>query len=195
MKDTRSRAWSFIVYPESAPEAWRDILDDLHLEWVESPLHQYDTDPTGEVKKAHWHILVQFTNVKSYEQVNEICKLVNAPAPQRCHNTRSLVRYFCHLDNPEKFQYNPDDIQAHGGADVQDLLAPSHAARQTYIAEMQEFIVDQGITEYQDLADYARVNRRNDWFVVLNDSGSLPIVLYLKSARHRQNERKYSDAD
>ena len=25
--DVRARAWTFIVYPESAPENWRDVLD------------------------------------------------------------------------------------------------------------------------------------------------------------------------
>ncbi|MFK5220012.1 Rep family protein [Lactococcus cremoris] len=26
--DSRARNWSLVVYPESAPENWRDILDD-----------------------------------------------------------------------------------------------------------------------------------------------------------------------
>lgn len=192
-KETRSRAWSFIVYPESAPFDWRKILDDLHIEWVESPLHEFDVNPTGEIKKAHWHILVQFTNVKSYDQVNEICQLVNAPAPQRCHNTRSLVRYMAHMDNPDKFQYDIKDIKGHGGADVEDLLKPSHAMRQSIIAEIQQFICQNNIVEFQDICDYARIYRRDDWFVVLNDGATFPIIQYLKSCRHRTTKRKYAD--
>ena len=34
--DNRARNWSLVVYPESAPENWRDILDDYHIPWVES---------------------------------------------------------------------------------------------------------------------------------------------------------------
>ena len=37
-KDGRTRNWNVIVYPESAPENWRQIIDDLHIEWAESPL-------------------------------------------------------------------------------------------------------------------------------------------------------------
>lgn len=192
MKETRSRAWSFIVYPESAPEDWENLLDDLHLEWVQSPLHEFDVNPTGEIKKAHWHILVQFTNVKSYDQVKEICELVNAPAPQRCHNTRSLVRYFCHLDNPDKYQYDIRDIKAHGGADVEDLLKPSHAMRQSVIADMQEWCKKEHIDEFQDLYDYARTNRRDDWFVILNDSACLAMKYYLSSMRHRNTQPRVS---
>lgn len=57
-KETRTRNWSVIVYPESAPENWRQILDESHIEWIESPLHEFDTNPTGEIKKPHYHILL-----------------------------------------------------------------------------------------------------------------------------------------
>lgn len=59
-KDQRARMWTFVVYPESAPENWRDILSDYHIPWVESPLHDKDVNPDGEVKKAHWHIILFF---------------------------------------------------------------------------------------------------------------------------------------
>lgn len=50
-KRFKTRAWTFIVYPDSAPDNWRDILDELHIPWVESPLHDKDQNPTGEQKK------------------------------------------------------------------------------------------------------------------------------------------------
>ncbi|HBM8385896.1 TPA: replication protein, partial [Enterococcus faecium] len=28
-KDERTRNWTFVVYPESAPENWREFLDEL----------------------------------------------------------------------------------------------------------------------------------------------------------------------
>lgn len=49
--DRRYRPWTFLVYDDSAPSDWRDILDSYHVPWVESPLHEYDVNPTGEVKK------------------------------------------------------------------------------------------------------------------------------------------------
>src|SRR5699024_11179639 len=55
-KDERTRNWTFVVYPESAPEDWREIIDDLHVPWIESPLHDKDVNPDGEIKKPHWHV-------------------------------------------------------------------------------------------------------------------------------------------
>ena len=109
----RTRIWAAIVYPESAPEDWRDILDAQHIEWAESPLHDQDVNPgTGEVKKAHVHIVLAFEGPKSYEQVCEILEPLHGPIPQRCHALKGAVRYFAHMDNPDKHQYSPNDIVA-----------------------------------------------------------------------------------
>ena len=45
-KDVRARTWTFVQYPESAPENWRDILDGYHIPWVESPLHDRSEEPS-----------------------------------------------------------------------------------------------------------------------------------------------------
>lgn len=33
-KDSRSRNWTFIVYPESVLDYWRSNLDDMHIPWM-----------------------------------------------------------------------------------------------------------------------------------------------------------------
>lgn len=190
-KETRTRNWAIVLYPESAPENWRDILDELHIEWVESPLHDSDVNADGEKKKPHWHILLMFGGVKSWEQVLEITEQLNAPIPQRCHNAKSMVRYMAHLDNPEKAQYNVTDIKAHGGVDVAEMLRPSSSERYTFIAEMTEFISDNDITEFKDLFDYARSYQFDTWFPLLCDNSAYVIGQYIKSNRHR----KQSDGD
>ena len=124
-KETRTRNWTIIIYPESAPSNWRDILDEEHIEWVESPLHNKDVNATGEAKKEHYHVLLMFGGVKSYDQVLEFVKPLNCPIPTRCHNAKALVRYMAHLDNPDKYQYNISDIISHGGVDIAELLRPS----------------------------------------------------------------------
>lgn len=185
-KESRARSWTFILYPESAPEQWRGFLDELHIEWAESPLHEFDVNPTGECKKPHWHILLSFTNVKSYDQVCEMIKPLSGTIPMRCHNARSLIRYMAHLDNPEKFQYSVDQIIGHGGLDVSELLKPSSSERYTYIKDMMQYISDYGITEYFELLDYAMDEKFDTWFPVLCDSGSYVINQYIKSIRNRR---------
>lgn len=180
----RTRIWAAVVYPDSAPANWRDFLDDFHLQWVESPLHEFDVNPTGEVKKPHWHINLLFDGPKSFEQVCDILKPLNCPIPQRCHSLKGSVRYMAHLDNPEKYQYSISDIVCHGGVDIADLLRPSASERYSFIADMQEFVKEKGITEYKDLLDYARSEKFETWFPLLCDNSSYVMDLYIKSHRH-----------
>lgn len=184
-KDTRTRNWTIVLYPESAPSNWREYMDDLHIEWVESPLHNLDTNATGEIKKEHLHIMLMFSQVKSYEQVREITDALNCPSPQKCHNAKAMVRYMAHMDNPEKAQYPPEKIIGHGGVDIAELLKPSSSERYSLIREMIEFIKANELTEFQDLMDYAAGFRYDDWFPLLCDNSTIVINSYIKSCRHR----------
>lgn len=186
----RTRVWSAIVYPESAPSNWRDFLDEEHIEWAESPLHEFDTNLTGELKKPHWHIVICFEGPKSFDQVKQILDPLNCPIPQRCHALKGAVRYFAHLDNPEKYQYCSSDIIGHGGFDVAAALTPTSGQRYDLISEMMDFVKEHCIVEPQDLFDYARTKRREDWFPLLCDNSSYVLTQYIKSQRHRDTERK-----
>ena len=187
-KETRTRNWTIVVYPESAPSDWRERLDELHIEWVESPLHDIDCNADGEVKKPHWHVLLMFGGVKSYDQVLELTKDFNAPIPQRCHNAKAMVRYMAHLDNPEKAQYSISDIKAHGGVDISELLRPSSSERYSIISDMIEYIKSDNVIEFQDLMDYARLHHFDDWFPLLCDNSAFVVSQYIKSQRHRTTQ-------
>lgn len=185
--EIRTRNWTVVLYPESAPENWREVIDDMHIEWVESPLHDKDLNATGEPKKPHWHVLLMFGGVKAYEQVKELTDALNAPIPERCHNAKAMVRYMVHMDNPEKAQYNQADIKAHGGVDLAELLRPSSSERYTIISDMIAYVKDNMVIEFQDLMDYARVNEFDTWFPLLCDNSAYVVNQYIKSQRHRVN--------
>ena len=112
----------FCGISESAPEGWQDVLDEQHIQWVESPLHDKDMNADGTPKKPHWHILLLFDGKKSYEQVKELTDKLHATIPQKCASAKGLVRYMAHLDNPEKVQYDKGAIIGHGGIDVAEYL-------------------------------------------------------------------------
>lgn len=188
-KEVRTRTWTGVVYPESAPENWRELINEMHFPWVESPLHDKDKTAAGDVKKPHYHILFMFDGVKSYEQVKAIMDAVKGPIPERCHNAKALVRYMAHLDDPNKAQYSVSDIVAHGGADLAEMLRPSSSERYTIIAEMIMFIKDNRVTEFQDLMDHAMMNERDRWWPALCDNSAVIVDKYIKSQRHRQTPR------
>lgn len=182
--DKRSRNWTFVLYPESAPENWREILDSEHIKWVESPIHDNDLNADGTSKKAHWHILLLFDGKKSFTQIQEITDKLNAPIPQVVASAKSLVRYMAHLDNPEKVQYERSEIIGHGGADVAFYLKATASNRYEMIAEMIEYIRENEVIEFIDFMGICMTEHRDDWFPLVCDSSAFIIDMVIKSNRH-----------
>lgn len=184
----RARNWLFIVYPESAPEDWIERLDELNVQTCISPLHDKDVNPTGELKKAHYHVLLAFDGNKSFNQVSKITDELNASIPIIAQSVKGSVRYFTHMDNPEKYQYNSKDIVSLSGFDVAEALKPSSADRYSLIKDMIEFIQDNQICEFEELIIYAMNNKADTWFPLLCDNSAYIISKVIDSKRNRYKD-------
>lgn len=79
-------------------------------------------------------------------------------------NMRSLLRYFKHLDNPEKHQYS-DSIQSFGGFEVEDRIY-SQTDSYFILDQIFDFIEEQHLYSYWKLLKYCRKNNR-EWYAVL----------------------------
>lgn len=65
---------------------------------------------TGELKKPHIHFIVEQDTPTTLSAIAN--KLgVRDNYLQFCRNFRSQMRYLIHADDPEKFQYNPEEVQ------------------------------------------------------------------------------------
>jgi len=180
--DVKARAWTIVAYPESVPKDWREVLNEYHIPWACSPLHDKDVDGAGKLKIPHLHILLSFTGKKSYSQICVISKALNAPSPKVCHDQRGLVRYFIHRDDPNKYQYDQRGIEVYGGFDVADYLKPTTSECMALQDEMIEWCFKNKITEFWILKVYA-LRERPDWSAELSRS-CFQITQFLKSRRH-----------
>lgn len=192
----RARIWSFVGYPnDSLPDNYSEILsDELHLCWAESPIHNADLNGDGSQKKAHIHFILSFEGMKSFDQVLEITNLLHCPIPQKCRNARSLVRYFIHLDNPEKHQYKMEDIKTHGGFEIEEYFRKSEAETRTITKEILQFCYDNNINEFCELAEIVLQMNNDDWFDAVIRKQSVFFSLYLKS-RHFREEKLKADME
>lgn len=181
MADSRVRNWVFVMYPESMPENWVDQLTELHVPAVVSPLHDKDKNADGTDKKPHYHVLLCFDGKKSFEQVKEISQGVfHGTIPQDCKNVRGQVRYFIHMDNPEKFQYPMSGIRAFNGADIDKHFNLSSVCRHDALRDMRRFIRQNSIYSFADFLDYCDDNCR-EWAELLDDNSTMVISQYIKS--------------
>ena len=131
----RTRNYATVVYPDSAPENWIEILSECFIPAFISPIHDKDTNPTGEVKKAHYHVILMFDTVKTKEQAIDVFNKVNGVGCEVVNNLRSMARYLCHLDNPDKYQYSKDDVISLCGADYLSIIG-SASDKYLALAEM-----------------------------------------------------------
>ena len=177
--DTRKRNFATVIYPESAPENWREVLSSYFVPAFISPLHDKDFNATGEPKKAHHHVLIMFEGKKSEEQVKELFDSIGGVGLEKVESLRGYARYLCHLDNPEKAQYNPSDVVSLGGSDYSytiGIVADKYKA----VREMIAFVKANNIVSYAELLEYAAVEQ-DTWFRILCDNGTVVMKEYLKS--------------
>ena len=197
MSDLRKHVYTFILYPDSCASDWKDYLDSLMIPILVSPLHDLDVLPSGEKKKPHYHVLLDFGQAKkSWEQVQEyISPIGGVLAPVRSNgscdswvaNKRTCARYFCHLDSPDKVQYNPDDVLCFGGFDFW-AIANSTSNKYATIKAIISFCRDQGIYDYADLMDYC-IEYNDMWYMTLCDGGTYVIKEYMKSKTWRSGQK------
>ena len=177
--NARYRNFATVVYPESAPENWLEILAEQFVPAFVSPLLDLDVNPTGEVKKAHYHVIVMFDGKKSKEQAKEVFDAISGVGCEVVKSIRGYARYLCHLDNPEKTQYSIEDVKSLCGADYSHTIGLA-IDKYKAIGEMIDYCCEANIISYSDLLEYAR-SERFDWFRILCDCGTLVMKEYLKS--------------
>jgi len=179
INNKRTRNFATVVYPDSAPDNWQEILSEQFVPAFISPLHDKDLDPDGNIKKPHWHVFIMFDGVKTVEQAKELFAKISGVGMEIVQSARGYARYLCHMDNPEKFQYSANDVRCFCGADYMGtigLVTDKYKA----IGEMIDFCENNGILSYSDLLKHCR-NERFDWFRVLCDNGTVVMKEYLKS--------------
>lgn len=109
-----ARNWTTIVYFEELGgyKVICDALKRLHYSMLISPIH----NPDEESKKKHFHLLMKGEKKSKKQILNILCEVAPVDSvekgtlkgiaqPQKVHNLRSMVRYFLHLDDLDKEQF------------------------------------------------------------------------------------------
>ena len=191
IQKTKQRAWTTILYPESMQPRWQELLDELHIEWCASPLHDRDLNATGELKKPHVHLMIVAAGPTTYNQAKKILvDLIQGVAPIPVHSVRSATRYWAHLDNPDKAQYDPCKIISGGGFDLEGNLEKSKSYYSKLSKEITNFVKKNNITEYMDLLEYCELHDADsydpDWYQCVVENYREHFKLLINSMRHKQ---------
>lgn len=108
-KTKKHETWCCILYPDDPlhNEAIATLCDDRRAVGI---LHDRDIEADGSIKKPHYHFVIKLTGPGTLGSVQRIIPNVKENYIQPCKSMRGQCRYLVHKDNPEKAQYNQDEI-------------------------------------------------------------------------------------
>ena len=183
----KKRNWAFVLYPESAPIDWIERIQKTGLEGVISPLHDKDLNPTGEEKKAHYHIILCYNGPQTFNAVKTLTDGLNCPIPQPLESVKGYYRYLTHKDNPEKYQYDDKDIKPINGFNILNYIEMTKAEVAEHKRKIQQLIRDFDFKEYCDLLDFlADASDFDALDVAMNNT--LMFNAYIKSRKFKLQE-------
>lgn len=185
----RARAWTCIVYPESAPDGWIDILREQLVEGLISPLHDKDVEPDkSEPKKAHYHVVISWHSPVSADQAEEIFEKIGGVGCEKVKDFKQMARYLCHLDQPNKHRYNTNDVISIGAIDYQTLVM-SGLDEDEMLDEIFDFIRSNYIVSFASFIDLVR-EYKPEWRRVVYRQYAALISRYIKSMHWEDSRQK-----
>lgn len=192
MAAKKSRGWLTLIYPESEVAGWKDALSLMGQSAVISPLHDKDLNATGEQKKAHRHVLLIWEGPTTYNNAKEIVTAIGGVGCIPAASIRGSVRYFCHLDNPEKAQYSKEDLQVIGDVNIDEIIT-SESDDILALSDMYQYISDNDMIHYKDFVDYCR-QFREDWFRLITVKYRENVYRYMRSMEYKKEQEKKEQA-
>lgn len=188
-KERKTRNWASIIYEDSAPENWRELVAEMHMPSLVSPLHDRDVAEDGHIKKPHRHIIIMADGPITQKRANELfAPLCGTQSSEYINSLKGYVRYLAHLDDPYKAQYDPREIETYGGADLAKLLTQSQSSQYEKLGEILDFCTENSVTEFCELLNYTRKERSEEWFPIVANNAFL-LSRYLTSKRHSQSKQ------
>ena len=188
--DIKKRNWTFVLYDDSCATDWEDYLNSTGVPYAYA-YHDKDKTEIGEEKKAHYHVLICFDGPITYSNIMTYAIRVGAAngVVQPVGSVRGMVRYFCHKDNPDKYQYSEDIIQCRNGFDPSDYFALTATQQKALKRKVINFIRDNEITEYAELIDWLENSDETDMFDIASQN-TFFFTQYIKSKRNIKKNKE-----
>lgn len=186
--DLKRRNWTFVLYEDSCAKDWEEYLISTGVPFAYA-YHDKDMTEVGEPKKPHFHVLVCFDGPTTYVTMLNHAKRVGAAndVVQPVGSVRGIVRYFCHKDNPDKYQYEEDIIQCRNGFDPKDYFNLTVTQQKALKKQLVYFIIDNDVDEYSDLVETLLYSDNGDLYDIATQN-TFFVTQYIKSRRSRKKK-------
>lgn len=187
--NVKSKYWAFIIYEDSCPKNYKEIITQWYLPVCISPRHDKDIKEDGELKKAHYHVLLCFGNTTTYKTALKYAEELGANIVKPISSSKGAYEYWTHKNNPEKAQYDEADMQYFGGFTKEDNIGKSENEVNEMLATIIEIVNMKNFKELKQIYDFLDKSGMKEYRNLLHNK-TLFIKEYIKSRKFMVDEIK-----
>lgn len=153
----KHRNWSFILYSDSAPDDWRQVLIKQGIPTACSPWHDSDKDKEGNLLKPHKHVILAFSGPTTFNNVKSlITDPLHGTRPEPVASIRGYYQYFTHELETNKAIYSAANIECFNAFNIERFGAGDKVSSAVLVSELCELAVNSGVTNFFDLFQMAK---------------------------------------
>lgn len=195
---TKSKYFCALLYPDSTTYDCDKVIKALaeeHLTFAVSPIHDKDLEDDGSFKKTHFHLLLAYASATTLNNIRSWFKVCGLPesdlhSVRVCASGVGYFRYLTHKDNPEKAQYDDNDIRVFNDADeLFKKFSKTASDKIDDLVRIFQLVDELNTTSFHSLVQYLMLNER-DLFKLLTTSSALAICVkeYQRSLEYDQRK-------
>lgn len=187
------KSWTFLIYPESATKDWREGLEASKKGFIISPIHNKDVDEkTGEVKKAHYHIVVHDQRGITFNTVSKIAGRIGGVHPEAVISEEGIKKYMYHEGQEGKAQYSKEDT-VYGNGLTEDIFG-SGDEDEVDFKTLFTYIRQSDCVEYAELVGKLLDEERYDLLQMVGNK-AYAVQTYLRSSCYGDSIKQVRNAE
>jgi hypothetical protein len=145
--------------------------------------HDSDTDEDGNAKEVHTHVMVDYDSPRKISTVANLLE-VEPNFIELVKNTKAMLKYLTHQDEPEKHQYSPEEVVTNSPvAYLQRIVGQNMGDK-----EIARYLMDGRGTELLDVVPASKL-RTIQAFMQFDRSGAILSQLEMANAKLERLER------
>lgn len=170
----KAKYWTFLVYQDSSPINWKELLKDTNVSLAISPIHDKDLNENGELKKAHYHVVLAFRNTTTYNNALEIAKICGANIVKKVFSMSGIYEYLTHENELNKIHYDKNDITKMNNFDLNEYDVTTRK-----IEDLNDFkllfsiIINNNVTTLSKLFEIISDSNNDNLFKILKANAYL----------------------
>jgi len=181
----KSKYFCAILYPDSSSYNTDKIIlamAEEHLTFAVSPIHDRDVDINGSPKKRHYHLLLAYSSATTLNNIRAWLNACGMPESELhsvrvCASGVGYFRYLTHKDNPEKTQYDVNDIRVFNDSDeLFKKFSKTASEKIDDLVRIFQIVDELNTISFHKLIQYLMLNER-DLFKLLTSSSALAICV------------------